>query len=182
MNKTWLIVLAAVSLVLMLWLGREEPPTPEPTAHREAPAARPEPPAAPPEYAPRWRGSGPVYTQPAPESGAVMHFRPLSEKEKQRMAEHAPGPAPSYTYTPLAPDQGAQTSPYYTQRPGVVGPQYRFRPLEPSRERYTGDFPQYRPPVVSTPAWPAEQGVRRQVYGYQPPSSAQNRWPNSAAR
>lgn len=36
MKKTWLIPLAAISLVVMLWQGGEDSPAPETTAHQKA--------------------------------------------------------------------------------------------------------------------------------------------------
>jgi hypothetical protein len=177
MKKTWLIPLAAISLVVMLWQGGEDSPAPETTAHQKAPAASPRPPAGAPEFAPTWQG-GPVYQRPEPDQAALAHrFRPLTEKEKQRMGRNAPTSAPRY-----AQDPSPMFSDFYVRAPENAVGQYRFRPLEPGRDRYTGHFPQ--PPVSAprVPAWPGTGGGSGQVYSYQPPSFEQNDWMGGYAR
>lgn len=172
MKKTWLIAAAAASsLVLMFWLGGEEPAPRQVSVRQAAPAPAPRPASEAPVFVPAWQRA-PGFTQGTRGEAAPVHrFRPLTDKERQRMGRSMSAGAPRYATPPTEPPQPTR---FYAQEPGTALQQYQFRPLERGHERYTGDFPQLLPqPVIPGPTWPAAQGNREQLYSYRQPDFSQ---------
>jgi len=182
MKKTWLIAPVAISLVLMLWLGDEEPAPPKVQQGQASPAPAPKPSAAP-IFVPPWQqanGYGqtaPGYLQSTREEVAQLpRFRPLTEKEQQHFGHSGPATLPP-RYAPAPTETTSQPSRFYSQEPGTGLQQYQFRPLERSRPRYTGDFPQPLPhPVMPGPTWPVAPNAPEQLYGYQQSGFPQGTW------
>jgi len=187
MKKIWLIAPVAISLVLMLWLGGEDP-TPPKVEQGQASRSPARPASEAPLFVPPWqRATGygqtaPSYSQSTREEVAQLpHFRPLTEKEQQRFGRNGPATAPPGYAT--APTETPQPTNFYAPEPRTSLQQYQFRPLERGHQRYTGGFPQPLPhPVMPGPTWPATPNAPEQLYGYQQSGFPQGTWANSTLR
>jgi len=188
MKKIWLIAPVAISLVLMLWLGGEEPTPPKVEQGQASHAPAPRPASEAPIFVSPWQQAT-GYSQTAPgysrstrqEAAQLPHFRPLTEKEQQRFGRSGPATAPPGYAT--APTETPQPSNFYAQEPTTGLQRYQFRPLERGRERYTGGFPQPLPhPVMPGPTWPAAPNAPDQLFGYQQPGFPQGSWANGTVR